>query len=96
MALHIFINGKQCGNPIVKYGLAVAVLLGASAVSALVLFVFLPAIGISIAITLGLIIVLGAGIFAAAVAMVLGSAILSIILALVEKLAVRIERKNRN
>jgi len=84
MALRIIINDKECTNPIVKYGLAFSVLIGASAVSALVLFVFLPAVGVSIAITLGLIIVLGAGIFAAAVALVLGSAILSSILAFVE------------
>lgn len=92
MALHIVINGKQCDSPIVKYGLAVTVLIGASAVAALVLFVFLPAIGISIAITIGLVIVLGAGVFAAAVALVLGSAILAIMLAFVEKLARRARR----
>lgn len=86
MSLRIFINEKEYTNPVVKYGLALAVLVGAIAVSGLVVFVLLPAIGITIALAMGLVIVIAVGAFAATVSLVLGSAILSVLLAISEKL----------
>lgn len=86
MSLRIFINEKEYTNPVVKYGLALAVLVGAIAISALVVFVLLPAIGITIALAMGLVIVLAVGIFAATVSLVLGSAILSLLLAIADRL----------
>ena len=87
MSLKIIINDKECTNPIVKYGLTIAVLIGSAAVAALILFVFLPVIGVSIAASMGLVIIIGVGIFAAAVALVLGSAILSTLIVFVDYLA---------
>jgi hypothetical protein len=87
MALRIIVNGKECTSPIVKYGLAVAVLIGTIAISALIVFVLLPIIGVSIAATLGLVITIAVGIFAAAVALTLGSAILSVLIVFVDYLA---------
>ena len=86
MSLRIFINNKEYTNPVVKYGLALAVLVGAIAVSTLVIFVFLPAIGITIALAMGLVIVIAAGVFSTAVALVMGSAILNLLLLISERL----------
>ena len=86
MSLRIFINDKEYTNPVVKYAMALAVLLGAIAISGLVVFVLLPAIGITIALAMGLVIVFAMGLFAATVSLVLGSAILSALMAISEKL----------
>ena len=93
MSLKIIINDKECTNPVVKFGLAVAVLIGAISVAALIVFVFLPVIGISIAATMGLVIVVAVGIFAAAVALTLGSAILSTFIVLVDYIAGKFGRR---
>jgi MFS family permease len=93
MALRIIINDKECTSPIVKYGLAIAVLIGTIAISALIVFVLLPIIGVSIAATLGLLIVIAVGIFAAAVALTLGSAILSALIVFVDYLADKFGRR---
>lgn len=86
MSLRIYINEREYTNPVVKYALALAVLLGAIAISALVVFVLLPAIGITIALAMGLMIVIAVGIFAATVSLVLGSAILAVLMKVSEKL----------
>ena len=93
MALRIIINDKECTSPMVKYGLAIAVLFGTVAISALIIFVFLPIIGVSIAATMGLIIIIGAGIFAAAVALSLGTAILSAFIVLIELITGKLRRR---
>lgn len=87
MSLRILINDKECTSPIVKFGLAMAVLIGTVVIGALIVYVLLPVIGISIAATLGLVIVVTVGIFAAAVALTLGSAILSAVILFVEYIA---------
>lgn len=92
MSLRIFINEKEYTNPVVKYALALAVLLGAIAISALVVFVLLPAIGITIALAMGLVIVIAVGVFAATVSLVLGSAILAVLMKVSEKLFDRSSR----
>ncbi|MDH5323925.1 MAG: hypothetical protein OEZ68_03050 [Gammaproteobacteria bacterium] len=92
MALRIIINDKECTSPMVKYGLAVAVLVGTIAISALIVFVFLPIIGVSIAATMGLVIIIGAGIFAAAVALTLGTVLLSTFFVLMEMIVGKIRR----
>jgi hypothetical protein len=92
MALRILINDKECTSPIVKFGLAIAVLIGTIAIGALIVYVLLPIIGISIAATLGLVIVITVGVFAAAVALALGSAILSAVILFAEYLADRFRR----
>jgi len=93
MALRIIINDRECNSPIVKYGLAIAVLIGTIAISALIVFVLLPIIGVSIAATIGFLIVMAVGIFAAAVALTLGSAILSTLIVFVEYLAGKFVRR---
>jgi len=93
MALRIIINEKECTSPIVKYGLAIAVLIGTIAISALIVFVLLPIIGVSIAATFGLVIVIAVGVFAAAVALTLGSAILSTFIVLVDYLSTRFGKR---
>jgi len=87
MSLRIIINDRECTSPIVKFGLAIAVLVGTVAIGALIVYVLLPIIGISIAATMGLIIVIAVGIFAAAVALSLGSVILSTVILFAEYLA---------
>ena len=87
MPLRIIINDKECNSPIVKYGLAISVLIGTIAISALIVFVLLPIIGVSIAATLGFVIVIAVGVFAAAIALTLGSAILAAFIVLAEYLA---------
>ena len=87
MAFRIIINDKECTSLVVKYGLAISVLIGTIAISALIVFVLLPIIGVSVAATLGLLIVIAVGIFAAAVALTLGSAILSTLIVFVDYLA---------
>lgn len=93
MSLRIIINNQECRSPIVKYGLAIAVLVGSIAIAALIIFVLLPIIGVSLAATLGLAIVILVGIFAAAVALTLGSGILAAFIVLVEYLAGKISRR---
>ncbi|MGD8571002.1 MAG: hypothetical protein PVF34_04510 [Gammaproteobacteria bacterium] len=92
MSLRIIINDRECTSPIVKYGLAIAVFIGTIAIAALIVFVLLPVIGISIAATMGLVIVISMGIFAAAVALALGSAILSVLIVLVDYIAEKFRR----
>lgn len=92
MSLRIIINDRECTSPIVKFGLAMAVLIGTIAICALIVYVLLPIIGISIAATLGLVIVITVGIFAAVVALSLGSAILSAIILFVDYLAGKFRR----
>lgn len=89
MTLRIFINDKEYTNPVVRYGIALAVLVGAMAVSALIVFVLLPAIGITIVISMGLVIVIAVGFFAATVAWVLGNAILGLLLMVADRLSGR-------
>jgi len=93
MTFRIIINEKECTSPVVKYGLAVAVLMGAIAISTLIVFVLLPIIGVSIAATLGLLIVIVVGIFAAAVALTLGSAVLSTLFVFVEYLTTKFGKR---
>lgn len=95
MTLRIFINDQECNSPVVKYGMAVAALIGTIAMAALIVFVLLPVIGISIAATMGLVIVISVGIFAAAVALTLGSAILATFIVFVDFIASKFgHRKN--
>ena len=89
MSFRIIINDREYTNPVVKYGIALAVLVGAMAVSALIVFVLLPAIGITLVMSMGLVIVIAVGFFAATVAWVLGHAILALILIVADKLAGR-------
>ena len=93
MALRIIINDKECTSPIVKYGMAIAVLAGTVAISALIIFVLLPIIGISIAATMGLVIIVAVGIFATAVALTLGTAILATLIVFVEYLASKFDHR---
>ena len=93
MSLRIIVNDKECTNPIVKYGMAIAVLIGTIAISALIIFVLLPVIGISIAATMGLVIVIAVGIFAAAVALTLGGAILATLIVFVDYIASKFGRR---
>ena len=86
MTLRIIVNNKEYTNPVVKYGLVFSFLLGAVAVSALIIFVLLPAIGITIVMSMGLVIIIAVGVFAAAVALTLGSVIFAGLLAITEKL----------
>ena len=87
MSFRIIINDREYTNPVVKYGIALAVLVGAMSVSALVVFVLLPAIGITIVLSMGLVIVIAMGLFFATVAWVLGNAILGLLLMVAEKLS---------
>lgn len=87
MTFRIIINDREYTNPVVKYGIALSVLVGAMAVSALIVFVLLPAIGITMVISMGLVIVIAVGLFAATVAWVLGHAIFAMLLMLADKLA---------
>lgn len=87
MSLRIIINDKECTSPIVKFGLAIAVLIGTLIIGALIVYVLLPIIGISIAATLGLAVIVVIGIVAAVVALTLGSAILSAIIIFAEYIA---------
>lgn len=89
MPLRILINEKECTSPMIKYGLAFTALVGTIAISALIVFVLLPIIGVSIAATIGLIIVIAVGVFAAAVALSLGTAILSTIIVLMDSIISR-------
>jgi len=89
MSFRIIINDREYTNPVVRYGIALAVLVGAMAVSALIVFVLLPAIGITLVITMGLVIVIAVGLFSATVAWVLGHAILAMLLMVADKLAGR-------
>lgn len=84
MSLRIIINEKECTSPVIKFGLAIAVLIGTIAIAAFIVFVLMPIIGVSVAATLGLVVVITVGIFAAAVALTLGSAILSAVIVFIE------------
>ena len=93
MPLRIIINDREYTNPVVKVGLTIAFFIGAIAVSALIVFVLLPAIGITIVMSLGLAIVVAVGIFAAAVALTLGSAILASLIVLADSLSAKFGRR---
>lgn len=92
MPLRIFINDKEFKSPVIKYGLAIAVFIGAIVTAAFIVYILLPIIGITIAATLGLLIVIAVGLFAAAVALTLGSAILATIIVLVEYIVSKFRR----
>lgn len=92
MPLRIIINDRECTNPVVKFGLGAAVFIGTIAIAALIVFVLLPIIGISLAATMGLVIVILVGVFAAVVAISLGSAILSSLILFIEYLASKFSR----
>lgn len=94
MSFRIIINDREYTNPVVRYGIALAVLVGAMAVSALVVFVLLPAIGITIVISMGLVIVIAMGLFFATVAWVLGNAILGLVLMVADRLSGGSQRNN--
>ena len=87
MSFRIIINDREYTNPVVKYGIALAVLVGAMAVSALIVFVLLPTIGITIGLSMGLVIVIAMGLFFATVAWVLGHAILGLLLMVADRLS---------
>ena len=87
MSFRIIINDREYTNPVVKYGIALAVLVGAMAVSALIVFVLLPTIGITIVLSMGLVIVIAMGLFFATVAWVLGHAILGLLLMVADRLS---------
>lgn len=93
MALRIIINDKECTSPVVKYGLAIAVLFGTIAISAFIVFVLLPIIGVSVAATMGLVIVIALGVFATAVALTLGSAVLATVFVFVDYLATKFNKR---
>jgi len=86
MSLRIFINDREYTSPVVKYGLAVAVFVGALAVSALIVFVLLPTIGITLVLSLGIFIVIAVAAFSATVALTIGGVLFAALLTLTEKL----------
>lgn len=92
MSLRIFINDKEYTSPIVKYGLAVAALAGTIAISALIIFVLLPIIGVSVTVVFGLVIAITVGIFAAAVALTIGTAVLASLIMFLQFVADKIRR----
>lgn len=87
MPVRIIVNDKECTNRVVKWSVGLSTLVGAIAISALIVFVLLPVIGVTIAATMGLLIVISVGIFAAALALTLGTAVLGTILAFIDYLA---------
>lgn len=92
MSLRIFINDREYTSPVVKYGLAVAVFVGALAVSALIVFVLLPTIGITLVLSLGIFIVIAVAAFSATVALTIGGVLFAALLTLTEKLMGRSSR----
>ena len=84
MPIRIIVNEKECTSKMVKLGVGVSALFGAIGIAALIVFVLMPVIGVTIAATVGLVIVISVGIFAAAVALTLGSAVLGTILMFID------------
>jgi hypothetical protein len=93
MRLRIIINDKECTSPIIKYGLAAAALFGTIAIAVLIIFVLLPIIGVSVTVILGLFIVIAVGVFAAAVALTVGGAVLASLITFVDFLADKFGRR---
>lgn len=93
MSMRIIINDKEYTSPVVKFGLAAAALIGTIVIAALIIFVFLPIIGVSITVVLGLFLSIMAGIFAAAVALTFGGVVLASLIAFVDFLAKKFGRR---
>ncbi len=53
MATHIMINGKEYTNPFAKVLLAIAFILVAAVITAVIVFVVLPLIGIAVTLSFG-------------------------------------------
>lgn len=92
MGLRIIINDKEYTNPVIKYSLAAAALIGTVVVVLFMVFVILPIVGVSITALLGLFIAVILGVFAAAVALTLGGVLLVALFALTDSLAKKFRR----
>lgn len=92
MAIRIIVNEKECTSKIVKFGIGVSALIGTIAIGALIVFVLLPIMGVSLAASVGLVLVLSVGIFSAVVAIVLGTAILGTVMLVVDSIVSKFRR----
>lgn len=75
MTTRIVINGKEVTNPVAKAGLILGLVLIASLISVVVVFVLLPVAGIVITLSLGFVVVFIAAIIAGFATLVLTTAV---------------------
>ncbi len=94
MTTHIVINGKELTHPVAKLGVAIAAMLVAAVGIAVVMFVFLPLIGITVAASVGLAVMLLGASLAGVFTLLLGAVLVSSILGPLE-LLLRRRRKGR-
>lgn len=73
MPLHVIWNGKEVKNPLLKYSIAIGPIAVAATVTALVVFVLLPLIGVVVSLTIGLAALFAAAAITAAVTAIFGA-----------------------
>jgi hypothetical protein len=76
MTTHIIINGKEVTHPLAKAALAFAVILIASLVTAIFVFVLLPIIGIVVTLSVGFVAIFIVATIAAITILAFGAAML--------------------
>lgn len=93
MTMHIVLNGKEVTSPAAKFGLSFAAVLGAALVTALVVFVLLPLIGIAVTLSASLVAIILVATFAGIVSLLLGSLLLASLVGPVEFLVEKMRRR---
>lgn len=73
MSMRIVLNGREVMSPAAKFGLSFAAVLGAAVMTALVVFVLLPLIGIAVTLSVSLFVIILVATVAGIVSLLLGS-----------------------
>jgi len=79
MTIHIVVNGKEVTNPFAKAFLAFGAIIIAALVTALVIFVLLPIIGIAVTLSAGFILICIVSTIVGITTLVFGTAILGLL-----------------
>ena len=92
MKTQIIINGKQISNPFIRFLLILGAIITAALVTAVVIFILLPLIGVAVTLSVGFIVICVIAIMASVVALILVTIISSWLFGSAE---FRIERIHR-
>ena len=95
MTMHIVLNGREVSSPTAKFGISFAVILVASLVTAAVVFVLLPLIGIAVTLSVGLVAIMVVAAMTGLIALVLGSLLYAALVGPVELFIERMRQRRR-
>lgn len=93
MTMHIVLNGREVTSPAAKFGISVAAVLGAALVTAAVVFILLPLIGVAVTLSMGLVAILLVAVLAGIAVVVLSSFLYASLVGPVELLVEKMRRR---